>query len=82
MVVRWIPIFCLQIPYIIQASLGVETNPWKLFRLMMNYQYQRGVHLLHGRNLNAAIPGFGRRASLALCSYRSVACLLGHSALR
>jgi hypothetical protein len=50
----------LQIPYIIQSSLGVETNPFKLFRLTTNYQYQRGVHLLHGRNLNAPIPGFGR----------------------
>jgi hypothetical protein len=50
----------LQVPYIIQASLGVETNPWKLFRLTTNYQYQRGVHLLHGRNLNAPVPGFGR----------------------
>ena len=50
----------LQIPYIMQASLGVETNPWKLFRLTTNYQYQRGVHLLHGRNLNAPIPGLGR----------------------
>jgi hypothetical protein len=50
----------LQIPYIIQASFGVETNPWKLFRLTTNYQYQRGVHLLHGRNLNAPIPGLGR----------------------
>ncbi len=50
----------LQIPYIIQASLGVETNPFKLFRLTTNYQYQRGVHLLHGRNLNAPVPGFGR----------------------
>ena len=50
----------LQIPYIVQASLGVETNPFKLFRLTTNYQYQRGVHLLHGRNLNAPIPGIGR----------------------
>jgi hypothetical protein len=50
----------LQIPYIIQASLGMETSPFKLFRLTTNYQYQRGVHLLHGRNLNAPIPGFGR----------------------
>lgn len=50
----------LQIPYIIQTSLGVETNPFKLFRLTTNYQYQRGVHLLHGRNLNAPVPGFGR----------------------
>jgi hypothetical protein len=28
--------------------------------LTTNYQYQRGVHLLHGRNLNAPVPGFGR----------------------
>jgi Carboxypeptidase regulatory-like domain len=50
----------LQIPYIIQSSIGIETNPFKLFRLTTNYQYQRGVHLLHGRNLNAPIPGLGR----------------------
>ena len=50
----------LQIPYIIQASMGVETNPFKLFRLTTNYQYQRGVHLLHGRNLNAPVPDLGR----------------------
>jgi len=50
----------LQIPYIMQASFGVETNPWKLFRLTTNYQYQRGVHLLHGHNLNAPVPGLGR----------------------
>jgi hypothetical protein len=50
----------LQIPYVIQTSLGLETNPWKLFRLTTNYQYQRGVHLLHGRNLNPPIPGLGR----------------------
>jgi len=50
----------LQIPYIIQNSIGVETNPFKLFRLTTNYQYQRGVHLLHGRNLNAPVAGLGR----------------------
>lgn len=50
----------LQIPYIIQASVGMETSPFKLFRLTTNYQYQRGVHLLHGRNLNAPVPGLGR----------------------
>ena len=50
----------LQIPYIIQTSFGVETNPFKLFRLTTNYQYQRGVHLLHSRNLNAPVPGLGR----------------------
>jgi hypothetical protein len=50
----------LQIPYIIQSSIGLETQPFKLFRLTTNYQYQRGVHLLHGRNLNAPVPGFAR----------------------
>ncbi len=50
----------LQIPYIIQNSIGIETNPFKLFRLTTNYQYQRGVHLLHGRNLNAPVAGLGR----------------------
>jgi len=50
----------LQIPYIIQASFGMETQPFKLFSLRTNYQYQRGVHLLHGRNLNAPSPGIGR----------------------
>jgi hypothetical protein len=50
----------LEIPYIIQSSVGIETNPFKLFRLTTNYTYQRGVHLLHGRNLNAPIPGLGR----------------------
>jgi hypothetical protein len=50
----------LRNPYIIQASVGMETTPFKKFRLTTNYQYQRGVHLLHGRNLNAPVPGFGR----------------------
>jgi hypothetical protein len=50
----------LEMPYLIQASFGVETKPFKLFQLTTNYQYQRGVHLLRGRNLNAPIPGFGR----------------------
>ena len=50
----------IEIPYIIQASFGMETQPFKLFQLRTNYQYQRGVHLLHGRNLNAPVPGFGR----------------------
>lgn len=47
----------LAIPYIIQTSLGIETNPFKLFRLTTNYQYQRGVHMLRGRNLNAPVGG-------------------------
>jgi hypothetical protein len=47
-------------PYLVQASFGVETRPFNLVRLTTNYQYQRGVHLLRGRNLNAPIPGLGR----------------------
>ena len=50
----------LQIPYIMQSSIALETTQFKFFRLMTNYQYQRGVHLLHGRNLNAPVPGLGR----------------------
>ena len=70
----------LQIPYIIQSSLGVETNPFKLFRLTTNYQYQRGVHLLHGRNLNAPVPGFGRPDPAAgnITNIESSAYLSGH----
>ena len=50
----------LQQPYIIQSSIGLETTALKLVRLTTNYQYQRGVHMLHGINLNSPIPGIGR----------------------
>ncbi len=50
----------LEQPYIIQSSLGLETTALKFVRLTTNYQYQRGVHMLHGINLNSPIPGFGR----------------------
>lgn len=50
----------LQNPYVFQASYGVETKPFNLVQLTTNYQYQRGVHLLRGRNLNAPLPGGGR----------------------
>jgi hypothetical protein len=39
----------LKLPYVILASLGVETTPFKLFRLTTNYQYQRGVNLLRSQ---------------------------------
>ena len=47
----------LRQPYIIQSSLGVETIALKKVRLTTNYQYQRGVHMLHGLNLNTPISG-------------------------
>ncbi|HMJ26173.1 MAG TPA: carboxypeptidase regulatory-like domain-containing protein, partial [Pyrinomonadaceae bacterium] len=50
----------LKMPYVVQASIGVETRPFNLVRLMTNYQYQRGIHQLRGFNLNSPIPVFGR----------------------
>ncbi|MCU1266621.1 MAG: Outer rane receptor for ferrienterochelin and colicin [Acidobacteria bacterium] len=50
----------LQQPYVMQTSIGVETTPFKRFRLTTNYTYQRGVHLLRGQNINAPINGVGR----------------------
>jgi len=47
-------------PYIIQSSLGIETTALKPVRIMANYQYQRGVHMFHGINLNSPLPGTGR----------------------
>jgi len=54
----------LQQPYIIQSSLGLETTALKKVRLMTNYQYQRGVHMLHGLNLNAPISGIRPDATI------------------
>jgi hypothetical protein len=45
----------LQMPYVLQSSVGVETQLFKRFRFMTDYQFQRGVHLLRGRNVNAPV---------------------------
>ncbi|MCA1615978.1 MAG: carboxypeptidase regulatory-like domain-containing protein, partial [Acidobacteria bacterium] len=50
----------LRMPYVAQASVGVETQLAKRFRLMTDYQFQRGTNLLRGRNVNAPLPGAGR----------------------
>lgn len=50
----------LRMPYVAQASVGVEQDLMKRFRLMSEYRYQRGVHLLRGRNVNAPVAGLGR----------------------
>ncbi len=51
----------LQMPYIAQASVGIEHELLKRFRLMSEYRYQRGLHQLRGRNLNAPVTaGFAR----------------------
>ncbi|HYY42420.1 MAG TPA: TonB-dependent receptor, partial [Pyrinomonadaceae bacterium] len=50
----------LRLPYVAQASVGVEHDLWKRFRVMSDYRFQRGVHLLRGRNVNAPFAGLGR----------------------
>ena len=50
----------LQMPYVAQASVGMETQLAKRFRVFADYQFQRGTHLLRGRNVNAPLPGAGR----------------------
>ncbi|HEX8072793.1 MAG TPA: TonB-dependent receptor [Pyrinomonadaceae bacterium] len=47
-------------PYVAQASAGLEQELLGRFRLMSEYRYRRGVHLLRGRNVNAPVPGLGR----------------------
>jgi hypothetical protein len=50
----------LRMPYVGQASVGVERRLWNKFQLRANYFYQRGLHLLRGHNINAPLPGRGR----------------------
>ncbi|MGH9800865.1 MAG: hypothetical protein ACRD82_10915, partial [Blastocatellia bacterium] len=45
----------VRLPYFEQASFGAETFLGKSLELKVTYFWQRGVHLLRGRNLNA--PG-------------------------
>ncbi|MCI0391590.1 MAG: hypothetical protein MOB07_22840, partial [Acidobacteria bacterium] len=49
----------LDSPYLINASIGYERKlPMGLFG-SVNYSWQRGVHLLRTRNINAPAPGTG-----------------------
>lgn len=50
----------LSLPYIEQFSVGLERQLMGKLLLRANYQHQRGVHLLRGRNINAPLPGAGR----------------------
>ena len=50
----------LQMPSSQVASFGIERELAPNMRLMTQYRYQRGVHLLRGRNVNAPLPGVGR----------------------
>ncbi len=51
----------LDAPYVINTSLGYERKlPGGLFT-SINYSWQRGVHLLRTRNINAPLPGTATR---------------------
>jgi hypothetical protein len=50
----------MKMPYVEQASIGVERQMTGTIMLRANYMYRRGVHLLRGRNINAPAPGAGR----------------------
>ncbi|HEY1403404.1 MAG TPA: TonB-dependent receptor [Pyrinomonadaceae bacterium] len=50
----------LKQPTVMQGSFAVESRLFNRFRLNTDYQFQRGLHLLRARNLNAPVPGLGR----------------------
>ena len=47
----------LAMPYVEQASFGVQRQLGKFSQMFANYFYQRGVHQLRGHNINAPLPG-------------------------
>jgi hypothetical protein len=48
-------------PYLINTSIGYERKlPWGIIG-SVTYSWQRGVHLLRTRNINAPVPGSGLR---------------------
>jgi len=47
-------------PSVWMASAGVEARLTPKLRLMSDYRFERGLHLLRGRNVNAPVPGLGR----------------------
>ena len=50
----------LQMPTIIQSSIGFERELPKGLRFMSTYSFTRGLHQLRGININQPIPGLGR----------------------
>jgi carboxypeptidase family protein len=47
----------LRMPYVAQASIGVEQALPHNIRLMSQYSYRRGIHQLRGRNVNSPVDG-------------------------
>ncbi|HEX8148924.1 MAG TPA: carboxypeptidase regulatory-like domain-containing protein [Pyrinomonadaceae bacterium] len=50
----------LRMPSVIMSSVGADVRLSKRFRLGADYRFERGLHLLRGRNVNAPVPGLGR----------------------
>jgi hypothetical protein len=50
----------LAMPYVEQASFGVQQQFGNFTRFFANYFYQRGVHQLRGHNINAPLAGVDR----------------------
>jgi hypothetical protein len=50
----------LVMPYVEQASFGVQRQFGQFSQFFANYFYQRGIHQLRGHNLNAPLVGLGR----------------------
>src|SRR5262249_34616389 len=50
----------LVMPYVEQASFGIQQQFGQFMRFFANYVYQRGLHQLRGHNLNAPTAGLER----------------------
>ena len=50
----------MRMPYVQQASVGVQRQLAKFGQLFANYFHQRGVNQLRGHNINAPLSGIGR----------------------
>ncbi|HEX8558673.1 MAG TPA: TonB-dependent receptor [Pyrinomonadaceae bacterium] len=50
----------LRMPMVVMSSVGADVRLSSRFRLGADYRFERGLHLLRGRNVNAPVPGLGR----------------------
>jgi Carboxypeptidase regulatory-like domain/TonB dependent receptor len=62
----------LRSPYLAQASVGIEQEVWGRNRLAAEYFMTRGENQFRSRNLNAPVPGTGRRPDSAFLNINQV----------
>ena len=62
----------LRSPYVAQASVGVEQELWGRNQFAADYVVTRGENQFRSRNLNAPVPGTGRRPDLAFLNINQV----------